>query len=116
MPSTMIRVRMDSALKAQTDAALASMGLNMSVAVNAMARQILHQGKLPFELYVGNPDLLEAMREAEDIRKHPENHPSYTSAHEMMEDVSHHSDGAVPQRGEACGEAGAAHGTAGVCH
>ena len=50
MPSTTIRVRMDSALKAQTDAALASMGLNMSVAVNAMARQILRQGRLPFEL------------------------------------------------------------------
>lgn len=87
MATTMVRVRMDTGLKEQVDAALASMGLNMSTAVNAMARQILHQGKLPFELYVGSPDLLEAMREAEEIRKHPESHPSYASAHEMMEDI-----------------------------
>lgn len=87
MATTMVRVRMDTGLKEHVDAALASMGLNMSTAVNAMARQILHQGKLPFELYVGNSDLSEAMREAEEIRKHPESHPSYASAHEMMEDI-----------------------------
>ena len=87
MPSTMIRVRMDSALKAQTDAALASMGLNMSVAVNAMARQILRQGRLPFELYATNPETMAALQEAEEIRRNPENFKSYASAHEMMEDI-----------------------------
>ena len=87
MPSTMIRVRMDSALKAQTDAALASMGLNMSVAVNAMARQILRQGRLPFELYATNPETMAALQEAEEIRRNPENSKSYASAHEMMEDI-----------------------------
>ena len=46
MSTTMVRVRMDTVLKEQVDAALASMGLNMSTAVNAMARQIIHQGKI----------------------------------------------------------------------
>ncbi len=87
MSTTMVRVRMDTGLKAQVDAALASMGLNMSTAVNAMARQIIHQGKLPFELYAASPALHEAIREAEEIRKHPEDYRSYASAREMMEDI-----------------------------
>ena len=37
MSTTMVRVRMDTGLKEQVDAALASMGLNMSTAANAMA-------------------------------------------------------------------------------
>ena len=87
MSTTMVRVRMDTGLKAQVDAALASMGLNMSTAVNAMARQIIHQGKLPFELYTTSPALREAIREAEEIRRHPEEHRAYTNAREMMEDI-----------------------------
>ena len=87
MATTMVRVRMDASLKEQVDAALAAMGLNMSTAVNAMARQIIHQGKLPFELYAANPVLHEAIREAEAIRKHPEDYRAYTSAREMMEDI-----------------------------
>ena len=63
------------------------MGLNMSTAVNAMARQIIHQGKLPFELYTTSPALREAIREAEEIRRHPEEHRAYTNAREMMEDI-----------------------------
>lgn len=48
MPSTMIRVRMDSAL---------------------------------------NPETIAALQEAEEIRRNPENFKSYTSAHDMMEDI-----------------------------
>ena len=87
MSTTMVRVRMDTVLKEQVDAALASMGLNMSTAVNAMARQIIHQGKLPFELYAASPAMREAIREAEEIRKHPEKYQAYENAHEMMEDI-----------------------------
>ena len=52
-----------------------------------MARQIIHQGKLPFELYAASPAMHEAIREAEEIRKHPEKYQAYENAHEMMEDI-----------------------------
>lgn len=76
MATTMVHVRMDAELKAQAEAALSSMGLNMSVAVNALARQILHQGKLPFELYAVNSETQAALKESEDILKHPEKYRS----------------------------------------
>lgn len=50
MATSIVQVRMDSALKNDVDKMLKSMGMNMSTAFNMLARQILIQKKLPFEV------------------------------------------------------------------
>ena len=50
MAMTTIQIRMDEEIKRQTEAALKSMGLNMSTAVNMLARQIISQGCIPFQV------------------------------------------------------------------
>lgn len=50
MAISIVQVRMDSDLKKDVDKALKSMGMNMSMAFNMLARQILIQKKLPFDV------------------------------------------------------------------
>ena len=50
MATTTIQIRMDEEIKKQTEAALKSMGLNMSTVVNMLARQIISQGCIPFQV------------------------------------------------------------------
>jgi DNA-damage-inducible protein J len=48
--STTVTVRMDDELKAQTEAVLDSIGMNMTTAVTVFAKAVVRQGGLPFPL------------------------------------------------------------------
>ena len=89
MATATVQARMDSALKAQVEDKLKSMGLTLSAAINLLARQIVNQNKLPFEIMCAKPNAatLQAMAEAEAILEHPEEYKSYSSAREMFEDI-----------------------------
>ena len=52
MATATIQVRMDSALKKETELALKSMGLSMSTAIHLFCRQVVNQGRIPFEIVV----------------------------------------------------------------
>ncbi|MEE0510918.1 MAG: type II toxin-antitoxin system RelB/DinJ family antitoxin [Peptococcaceae bacterium] len=71
--TTNISIRMDSELKAQTDALFAELGMNLSTAFNIFVRQSLREGGIPFEIKLDRPNqqTAAAMREAERIANDP---------------------------------------------
>ena len=50
MATATIQVRMDSALKKETELALKCMGLSMSTAIHLFCRQVVNQGRIPFDI------------------------------------------------------------------
>ncbi|HKM08229.1 MAG TPA: type II toxin-antitoxin system RelB/DinJ family antitoxin [Sphaerochaeta sp.] len=64
-----INIRMDKMLKSQFEEVVSELGLNVSTAVNIFARQVIRQGRIPFEisLDIPNKETIKAMREAEQI-------------------------------------------------
>lgn len=66
-------------------------GMNVSVAVNMFIKKVLTDKKLPFEIVQKSQfseDLQEALKEAEEMRKHPENYKKFHSVTELMEDLN----------------------------
>ena len=71
--TTNISIRMDADLKARADALFAELGMNLSTAFNIFVRQSLHEGGIPFEVKLEQPnkETIAAMLEAERIAKDP---------------------------------------------
>ena len=66
--TTNISIRMDTELKKQAESMFAEMGLNMTTAMNIFLRQVVRQGKIPFEIAtdIHNAEMLETMKEMND--------------------------------------------------
>ena len=66
--TTNISIRMDTELKKQAESMFAEMGLNMTTAMNIFLRQVVRQGKIPFEIAtdIPNAEMLETMKEMND--------------------------------------------------
>ena len=62
---------MDYELKAQADALLAELGMNLSTAFNIFVRQSIREGRIPFDISLNQPnrETIAAMLEAERIAK-----------------------------------------------
>ena len=86
--TTNISIRMDSELKAQTDALFAELGMNLSTAFNIFVRQSLWEGRIPFEISLNQPnkETIAAMLEAERIAKDP-SVKGYTDMDELFADL-----------------------------
>lgn len=72
--NTNINIRMDKILKSQLEEVVSELGLNVSTAVNIFARQVVRQGRIPFEISLDIPNkaTIKAMREAEHIASDPD--------------------------------------------
>ena len=66
--TTNISIRMDTELKKQAESMFAEIGLNMTTAMNIFLRQVVRQGKIPFEIAtdIPNAEMLETMKEMND--------------------------------------------------
>lgn len=68
MPQTsMLHVRVDTAMKDQAAQALGSMGLTVSDAVRILLKRVVNDQAFPLELKVPNVDTQVAMEEAREI-------------------------------------------------
>ena len=67
--SVNVTVRMDPKVKAQADELYASLGMNMSTAVNMFVRQCLRERQLPFQptLNVPNQETIRAIEESDEM-------------------------------------------------
>lgn len=54
MPQTQVQIRMDKELKEKAEVLFAEMGMNISTAVNIYFRQVIRDGKIPFEISLRN--------------------------------------------------------------
>lgn len=90
MATTNMSIRMDVELKKQAEAMLASMGLNMSTAMNIFLHQVVRQGKIPFEIAtdIPNAETLAAMREMDDMISGKIKTKKYKNTKELFEDLN----------------------------
>ena len=89
MPQTMLGIRMDAGLKKDFERFCKDAGMTMSTAVNIFAKKVVMESRIPFEIAVEKPNsnTLNAIKEAELMKKNPELYKSYKTAEEMMQDI-----------------------------
>ena len=89
MATATIQVRMDSLLKKETEAALKSMGLSMSTAIHLFCRQVVNQGRIPFDI-VAAPNIpnTETRKVLDDALAGKNLSRSFSTVDEMWEDLN----------------------------
>ncbi len=82
-------ISIDADVKAKAQELFADFGLDLSTAINIFLRQSIRENGIPFPIQrdVPNADTIAAIKECEEMAKHPENYKSYTSVDEMMKDI-----------------------------
>lgn len=88
MPTATIQVRMDSALKKETETALKSMGLSMSTAINLFCRQVVNQGRIPFEIVAPSIPNAETRKVLDDALAGKNLSRSFSNVDEMWDDLN----------------------------
>ena len=89
MPKVSTNITIDADTKKKAQALLSDFGMDLSTAVNVFLKQMIYEGTFPFTITreVPNAVTLAAMKEAEEMRHHPEKYKSYRDVDQMMEDI-----------------------------
>ena len=89
MAKVSTNISIDEETKKKAQLLLADFGMDLSTAVNVFLRQMVYEGAFPFAISreIPNAETIAAMREIEEMKRHPEKYKKYSSAHEMMEDI-----------------------------
>ena len=89
MATVNMSIRMDTELKKQADAMFSDMGLNMTTAMNMFLRQVVRQGRIPFEIAtdIPNTETLAAIKEMDDMIRGKIPAKRYSSTKELFEDL-----------------------------
>ena len=83
-----INVQVDSKTKKEATEILNDLGLSMSTAINMFLRQVINHDGLPFKVSKKpSKQLLEALKEAEEMEKHPEKYKGYHNIEELKKDL-----------------------------
>ena len=89
MATVNMSIRMDTELKKQADAMLADMGLNMTTAMNMFLRQVVRQGRIPFEIAtdIPNAETVVAIQQMDDMISGKIPAKKYSSTDELFKDL-----------------------------
>lgn len=87
--TSMLHIRVKPDIKKEAEDILDNLGMTTTEAVNIYLKQIILNCGLPFKVRTPkfSDDLLEAIEEAEEMEKHPENYKKFHSVKELMEDL-----------------------------
>ena len=87
--TTSMNIRIEPNLKKQVEEILTDLGMNISDAVTIFFKQIVLTDSIPLQIKRPkfNKETLEAIKEADEIMKHPENYKSYNNVYEMIEEI-----------------------------
>lgn len=88
MAATTVQIRMDADLKMETEYVLKSIGLTMSSAMNLFCRQVVNQGKIPFELVSKDVPNLETLKSMKDTLEGKNLSRTFSSVDEMWEELN----------------------------
>lgn len=85
-----INIRIEPELKENAEKTLNELGMNVADAVTIFLKQVVLTESIPFEIKKPkyNKETIEAIKEALDIIKNPENHQSFNSVDELMEELN----------------------------
>ena len=89
MAMTKVTIRMDEELKKQAEQLFDEFGMNMTTAFTVFAKTVVREKRIPFEIGVSsiNSDMLEAMKETEEIISNPMKAKGYTDVHQMFQEI-----------------------------
>ena len=84
-----MHIRVEPKIKEEVEKILSTLGMTPTEAINIYLKQIILNSGIPFEIKTPrfSDEMIEAMKEAEEIEKHPENYKSFKSVEEFMEDL-----------------------------
>lgn len=87
--TTNLNVRVDGLTKREAEKLFKDLGLNMTTAINMFLTKCVKTASIPFEISEPKPsrNLKRALKEADDMIKHPEKYKSYNNVHEMIDDI-----------------------------
>lgn len=87
--TTNLNVRVDSALKQESDILFKSLGLNMSTAINMFLTKCVKTSSIPFRIEEPKPskELKKALKEVDYMMKHPDKYKTYNSVEELFEEL-----------------------------
>ena len=89
MATVNMSIRMDTELKKQAEAMFSDMGLNMTTAMNMFLRQVVRQGRIPFEIAtdIPNAETVAAIQEMDDMISGKIPAKKYSSTDELFKDL-----------------------------
>lgn len=89
-----LNIRIEPELKKEVEETLNDLGMNIADAVTIFLKQVVMTGSIPFIIRKPrfNQETLEAIKEADEIMKHPENYKSYNNIYEMLEEIENEDD------------------------
>jgi DNA-damage-inducible protein J len=79
-------IRLDPAVKSEAEEIYSHYGMSLTEAITVFFHKSLAVRGLPFDLRP-SAVTVEAMREVEDMKRHPENYKGYKNAQEMFDEI-----------------------------
>ena len=89
MATKNITIRMDEELKKQAEELFADLGLTMTAAFNAFAKQAVREQRIPFYISrnIPNAETMAALEETNKIKQNLDEYKSYGNVDEMMKEL-----------------------------
>lgn len=84
-----VNIRMNPELKKQFEAFCEDMGLTMTTAINLFVKKTVREYRIPFEIggEIPNKETMEAIKEIQYLKVHPEKGKTYKNAKELRRDI-----------------------------
>ena len=81
-----INIRIEPELKKEVETTLNDLGMNIAEAITIFLKQVVLTESIPFVIKKPqfSDEMLEAIKEADEIMKNPDAYPSYNSVEELM--------------------------------
>ncbi len=81
-------ISIDADVKAQAQALFADFGMDLSTAINIFLRQSIRENAIPFAIQREDPnaDTIAAIKERDEMIKHPEKYKRYSSFAKFMQE------------------------------
>lgn len=85
-----LNIRIEPTLKADVEKILNELGMNIADAVTIFLKQVVLTESIPFEIKKPkyNVETLEAINEAIEMLKNPNQYKAYESVNQLMEDLN----------------------------
>ena len=85
-----INIRIEPELKKEVEETLNDLGMNIADAVTIFLKQVVLTESIPFDIKKPkyNKETIEAIKEALEMIKNPENYKSFNTVDELMEELN----------------------------
>lgn len=86
-----LNIRIEPELKKEVEATLNDLGMNIAEAITIFLKQVVMTDSIPFIIkkHQYSNEMIEAIKEADEMLKNPNKYQSFNTVDELMEDLNH---------------------------